>query len=192
MRTSWPVAGPVDEGLVNSSAYLMDTAHDFRARKKNFANAKTKGGKKGKEAAPVEPPKEITKATVYVAKTFPQWQQIVLDTLKEMYKENDNKFPADNKAVLTRLQPREELKKYMKKVMPFVAFVKEQANSKGASALNSAIDFDEYETLKINQKYMQDTLKLESLEVLLTTEVKEGSTVNVEDIVPAKPLVVYE
>ena len=181
MRTSWPEAGLVDEGLVNSSIYLMDTAHDFRSRMKNFTQAKAKGGK-GKDA-PAAPPKEITKATVYVAKTFPLWQQIILDTLKTMYAENGNQFPADNKAILTQLQPREELKKYMKKVMPFVAFVKvifyilfflffegflfisqfyfkEQAAKKGASALNSAIDFDEYETLRINQKYLQETLKV--------------------------------
>ena len=40
------------------------------------------------------------------------------------FKENNNSFPTDNKVILTRLQGAEEIKKYMKKVMPFVAFVK--------------------------------------------------------------------
>ena len=35
MNTSWPVAGPVDDVLVNSAAYLMDAAHDFRIRHKS-------------------------------------------------------------------------------------------------------------------------------------------------------------
>lgn len=197
----------------------MDTAHEFRNRYKNFIQAKTKGGKGGKgKAAAQEAPApaiEVSKATVYVAKTFPQWQQIILNTLKSLYSENGNKFPADNKVILNQLTPREELKKYMKKVMPFVAFVKEQVAKKGASALNTAIDFDELETLKTNQQYLQETLKvtksnqmikfqklkfffkhfffqLKGLDILLTTDIKEGMNVNVEDIVPAKPLVVYE
>lgn len=194
LKATWPASGPVNEELVNSSIYLMDTAHEFRNRYKNFIQAKTKGGKGKGKAAPTEAPApfEVTKATIYVAKTFPQWQQIILDTLKALYAENDNKFPTDNKVILNKLTTREELKKYMKKVMPFVAFVKEQANKKGASALNSAIDFNEYETLNTNLKYLQDTLKLKSLDLCLTTEIKEGVTVNIEDIVPAKPLIVYE
>ena len=45
-------------------------------------------------------------------------------------------------------------------VMPFVAFVKDQVVKKGANALNSAIDFDEYETLVTNLIYLQETLKV--------------------------------
>lgn len=60
------------------------------------------------------------KGTVYVAKTFPTWQQVILDKLKEMYVSGGNVFP-DNKACLAALSNREELKKFQKKVMPFVA-----------------------------------------------------------------------
>ena len=42
IRASWPTPGPIDETLVASSAYLMDVAHDFRNRYKNFQQAKSK------------------------------------------------------------------------------------------------------------------------------------------------------
>ncbi len=161
LKAGWPVAGEVNETLVNSSHYLMETAHEFRNRYKNFIQAKNKGAKGGKAEKKEAPAVvEVSKATVFVAKTFPQWQQIVLDTMKRIYSENGSSFPADNKVILNALQGAEEIKKYMKKVMPFVAFVKEQVIKKGASALNSAIDFDEYETLMTNLVYLQDTLKV--------------------------------
>lgn len=193
LKAGWPVAGEIKEDLVNSSTYLMETAHEFRNRYKNFIQAKTKGGKgkPAKDAPPPEPIK-VTKATIYVAKTFPQWQQVVLDTMKAIYSENQNNFPDDNKVILNQLKEREEVKKYMKKVMPFVAFVKEQVIKKGPNALNSAIDFDELNTLTTSIKYLQDTLKLETLKVCLTSEITPEMKINTEDITPAKPLIVYE
>ena len=34
VNASWPVAGPVDEQLIQSSEYLTDAAHEFRLRMK--------------------------------------------------------------------------------------------------------------------------------------------------------------
>ena len=68
-------------------------------------------------------------------------------------------FP-DNKTISAELNAKEELKKYQKKVMPFVAYLKEQANAKGVSALNSTLDFDEFDTLNINNKYLVNTLQV--------------------------------
>ena len=42
MKASWPVAGPVDEKLVRSSDYLMDAAHEFRLRMKQYMTPKGK------------------------------------------------------------------------------------------------------------------------------------------------------
>ena len=42
VKQLWPVAGPVDEKLVRSSQYLMESAHDFRLRYKAYLMPKGK------------------------------------------------------------------------------------------------------------------------------------------------------
>lgn len=77
----WPKAEPVDEILIKSSAYLMEAAHSFRIYIRN--QCAPKKGKKGQANAP--PPEKPTEATVWIAKSYPPWQSIVLTTLKEFY-----------------------------------------------------------------------------------------------------------
>lgn len=169
MKALWPTAGPVDEGLVNSANYLMEAAHEFRNRQKSFALAKSKG--KGKDAAAEKPAQtNPVKGTIFVAKTYPLWQQIILDTLKRMYTAN-NSFP-DNKSILAELNSKEELKKFQKKVMPFVAYIKEQAIKKGVSCLNQTLDFDEFEVLNTNLKYLQNTLQVRRISKDLKEKLK--------------------
>ncbi len=84
LSARWPVAGSIDQTLLKSANYLMDAAHDFRNRQKTFVMAKTKAAGKPKEG---EKPPQLNPVSgkIYVAKTFPEWQQIVLDSLKAMY-----------------------------------------------------------------------------------------------------------
>ena len=42
MRAAWPISGPVDVKLVRSSEYLMDAAHNFRIRYKQYMTPKGK------------------------------------------------------------------------------------------------------------------------------------------------------
>lgn len=156
MKELWPQAGPIDDGLVNSAHFLMEAAHDFRNRQKSFSQVKTKSKTKDQEKTAQTHP---VKGTIFVAKTYPSWQQVILDTLKTMYKNNKNLFP-DNKEILAELAKREELKKFQKKVMPFVAFTKDQVIKKGAHCLNHTLDFDEFEILQTNLKYLQNTLQV--------------------------------
>lgn len=83
MKASWPKAGSVDEILVKSSQYLMETAHSFRISLKNHHQSRLKV-RKGQEApaAQIEKP---TLGRVWVAKTFPAWQSCVLTTMKTLY-----------------------------------------------------------------------------------------------------------
>uniref|UniRef100_A0A671KQD1 Leucine--tRNA ligase, cytoplasmic n=1 Tax=Sinocyclocheilus anshuiensis TaxID=1608454 RepID=A0A671KQD1_9TELE len=75
MKARWPTAGPVDEILIRSSQYLMDTAHDLRLRLKAYTQPAK--GKKGDNKPPAKP----THCTIYVAKTYPPWQHTVLSHL---------------------------------------------------------------------------------------------------------------
>lgn len=76
MSAAWPVAGPVDEKLIQLSQYLVSAAHDFRIR---LIQLMTPG--KGKKVVPPRP----THATIYVAKTYPPWQNTVLTTMKTLF-----------------------------------------------------------------------------------------------------------
>lgn len=52
----------------------------------------------------------------------------------------------------------QELKKHMKRVMPFVQIMKEKMQLLGLSALNLTLEFDEFKVLQDNKKYLENTL----------------------------------
>lgn len=64
----------------------------------------------------------------------------------------------DNKVISTALNLEVELKKYMKKVMPFVQATREKIELIGVKAFQLTLDFDEAEVLEKNKKYISDTL----------------------------------
>ncbi|XP_071786614.1 leucine--tRNA ligase, cytoplasmic-like [Asterias amurensis] len=165
MKARWPKAGKVDNKLLRSSEYLMNSAHEFRLRLKNFMVPP-----KGKKGA--APPARPTHGTLYVAKTYPPWQHAVLSTLKKLYDSNSSSFP-ENKEILAQLKSNELLKKFMKKVMPFVQHVKENVAKSGARAMDLTMEFDEKVVLETNLAYLTSTLELEGLEVKFSAEATE-------------------
>jgi leucyl-tRNA synthetase len=84
------VAGLFFISAVKKSAYLMNTARDFRLKLKSASSA---GAKKGQAPAVATKP---THGTIYVAKTYPPWQCTVISVLKEMYEAGNG---GDNKAI---------------------------------------------------------------------------------------------
>jgi leucyl-tRNA synthetase len=150
----WPEAAVVDMPLFKAFKYIGKMAHVFRLRI-NSAKAKSnkkgkgkKGGGTGGDAAAAPAP-VIAKVTVYAASEYPVWQRIVLAKLDEMFDEMAGTF-ADNRSVLGALKGNEDLKKVMKKVMPFVQFVREQVAEQGRDALSQVMPFDELEVLKVH------------------------------------------
>lgn len=59
----------------------MDVAHSFRLLLKSYMTPK-KALNKGNEPTFIEKP---TEGTIWVAKTYPYWQNTVLTTMKNMY-----------------------------------------------------------------------------------------------------------
>ncbi|XP_038055725.1 leucine--tRNA ligase, cytoplasmic-like [Patiria miniata] len=180
MKARWPVAGEVDSKLLRSSDYLMDSAHDFRLRLKNVMLPPK--GKKG-----VPPPPKPTHGTLYVAKTYPPWQNAVLTTLKKLYDSNASGFP-ENKEILGQLKTIDLLKKYMKKVMPFVQHVKENVAKSGPRAMDLTMEFDEKEVLETNIAYLTSTLELEGLDVKFSSEATDKIQ---EECCPGKPFSLF-
>ncbi|GFS89453.1 leucine--tRNA ligase, cytoplasmic [Nephila pilipes] len=174
MKAKWPKVASVDKVLLKASAYFMDVAHTFRLRQKNL---------KGKKGVSVAKP---THAVIWVARTFPPWQSLVLQTLQKLYKEPEG-LP-ENKAIASELGKLSDLKKYMKRVMPFAQVMKEKTKNLGISALNLFLDFDEMAILKENKEYLTSTLDLEELSFKYTDETEDKA---LEDCCPGEPIIIY-
>ncbi|KAM6148897.1 leucine--tRNA ligase, cytoplasmic [Erethizon dorsatum] len=181
MNASWPVAGPVDETLLRSSQYLMEVAHDLRLRLKSYMMP-AKGKKTDKQ-----PPLRPSHCTIYVAKNYPLWQHTTLMVLRNHFEANSGRLP-DNKVIASELGNMSELKKYMKKVMPFVAMVKENVEKMGPRVLDLQLEFDEQAVLMENIVYLTNSLELERIEVKFASEAEDKIR---EDCCPGKPLSVF-
>ncbi|MEQ2306039.1 Leucine--tRNA ligase, cytoplasmic [Ameca splendens] len=181
MKASWPVAGPVDEVLIRSSQYLMETAHDLRLRLKAYMLPPK--SKKGDSKPPAKP----SHCTIYVAKSYPPWQHSALSLLGKHYKSNNGILP-DNKVIANELGALPELKKYMKRVMPFVAMIKENLEKNGPRVLDLELEFDERAVLMENLVYLTNSLELEQIDVLFASEADDKVK---EDCCPGKPFSVF-
>jgi len=186
MKARWPAVGEIDHNLMASSRYLMNCARDFRLRLKNMVDAQNKRKKKG-DSNP-EPAKKPTQATVFVAKEYPPWQKTVLVTLKNLYENNNGVFP-ENKEIMSLMKSEDSVKKYMKKLMPFVSYVKDQVAKEGVKALDLQVPFDEVSVLVDNVTFLLKSIELEDLEVKST----DGADAKVlEECSPGKPFTVFK
>lgn len=182
LHSCWPVAGDVDEVAVRASNYLMDAAHSFRVYLKNHCALK-----KPKKGETPKPEKKPNKAVIWVAKEFPKWQRIILTTLKEL---NGPDGLPDNKTISSRLSQLDELRKYSKRVMPFVQATRECVRRDGGAALALALPFAEAAVLRDNAAYLRATLDLDAIEVKYTdsADAPERSR---EECAPGQPHITF-
>jgi len=185
MDASWPTTGDVDLNLLTCSQYLMDCAREFRLRLKSVVSAQSKGKKK---ANVTEPLKKPTHGTVYIAKEYPPWQKTVLVSLRTMYEENNSTFP-DNKNIINILKGEETVKKHMKKLMPFVAYVKDRVSKEGVKAMDLTVSFDEASVLVDNLAYLVKSIELEEIDIKSSAEADAKIQ---EECAPGKPFSVFK
>lgn len=66
----------------------------------------------------------------------------------------------DNKALSVELNTKPELKKYQKKVMPFVQRKKEEVTQHGIRAIDLTTEYDEMDVIKKHIDYLAHTLEV--------------------------------
>jgi leucyl-tRNA synthetase len=182
--------GKVDQSLIDSCNYLMDTAHDFRLRVKSYKTQQTTGKSKGSKTT--QPPLTPTHATIFVAQSYPSWQTFVINELKQLFLANNHSLP-DSKQLAIHFKDRSEIdKKYQKKLMPFVIYSKDLLEKNGdVSSLDRHLSFDEYDILQFNQDYLRRALDVEQIDIRSTdgNETDAAMLSSLEDILPGKPFV---
>lgn len=185
LESRWPQVDHCDEVLLRSYNYLLDSIHSFRIRVQAFITAQSKGKGKGDQNASKTPAKP-TRATIYVASKFPQWQQLILQELRQTH-EKTGKIP-ENKELAAKFGKIPDLKKYMKRVMPFVDLRKQMFLKSGPSVFAETCSFDEAAVLTENIVYIKSTLDL----VEINVEPSESSDLpQVKDeCVPQEPIIV--
>ena len=130
-----------------------------------------------------------TNGCVWIAKVFPPWQSCVMDTMRGLYDKNNNQLP-DNRVISAEVLKIESLKKYQKKVMPFVAGIRDRVEELGKVAMDVTVDFDENEIISLNVDYLKNTLDLESLEICFTDDPKADQKTR-DEVRPGIPHIAY-
>ena len=184
-NASFPEVPESDESLRKSYEFLINSIHDFRIRLKNFMVGQSKTAKKG--SAPVVPVKP-THATIYVAKKFPQWQQLIMDKMHDLYRSKGNQLP-ENKELASELAKISELKKYMKKVMPFAETRKQMLAKNGVSVFEQTSPFDEAQVLRDNLSYLTTALELQELDVKAAEESDKAALK--DECCPMEPVIEF-
>ena len=87
-----------------------------------------------------------------------------------------------------KLAQKPELKKFMKKVMPFVAWTKERVAQQGLSVLDLTLDFDEKSVLESNLDYLLNNLQLDGMDVKFSNEANEKTQ---EECRPGVPFIIF-
>lgn len=117
----WPEPShPVDKVIVDSGVYMRNTVKRIRDAELNIMKKIDKGkkGKHGSDAA--FDPKKPKSVRIYVATTFPEWQDACVQAAKDAYVEETDKI--DDAKVRDLLTERGLIKD--KRAMPFIQLFK--------------------------------------------------------------------
>jgi leucyl-tRNA synthetase len=171
----WPApSSPIDRALLESSNYMRTTVKSIRDAEVNLlklmAKAKSKKGNSNNassEAAITFDPKKPKTVKIYVATSFPEWQDACVAIVQEAYIKQGDKV--DDAKVKELLLQKGLIKD--KRAMPFIqAFKKRMAEYGAQTAFNRTLPFAESQVLHELAPYLKKSLNLESVEVLSVEE----------------------
>ncbi|KAI9032188.1 hypothetical protein DFJ74DRAFT_653553 [Hyaloraphidium curvatum] len=150
-----PKPQPNDESVMAAANYLRSLLGEIRSAESLAAR---KAAKKGGQAEATKGPR---KGKLYLAKSFPAWQDKVLEELRKEYDESTNTFKRDIKEILAKAGLMKE-----KLAFPFAMETRSKTETAGVAALDRTLKFDERKTVEDNMDYICKQLNLVSLDVV--------------------------
>ncbi|KAJ3789356.1 hypothetical protein GGU10DRAFT_404691 [Lentinula aff. detonsa] len=164
----WPKPqNPVDSTLVEVGQYMRGTVKMIRDAETALVKMLNKNKGKGKGATASFDPKKPKSVRVYVATSFPAWQESCVQAVKDAYDPEADKV--DDAKVRTLLTQSGLIKN--KLAMPFVqAFKKRMAQFGAQTAFRRTLPFSETTVLTELLPYLKKTLNLVDAEILSVDE----------------------
>eukprot|EP00743_Colponemidia_sp_Colp-15_P001223 GILK01001343.1.p1 GENE.GILK01001343.1~~GILK01001343.1.p1 ORF type:complete len:1083 (-),score=209.41 GILK01001343.1:77-3274(-) len=179
VHAAWPtITAPFDPLLDRCNKYLHDMVRSCR-----LALTKRSGNKKGEVVS--DKPNGVV---IYVAREYPEWKQSVLRALQKLSPEQlETQWSAAVKEVAGTLE-----KKMFSKAMQFASFVKDDAVTRGADALELRSPFDEKQILLDNSDFLQRSFDF-AVKVCGTEDPNpaEDASNRREEATPGKPVYVF-
>lgn len=158
MKASWPeLSQPVDVSILQAAEYLRKVIKKIR----DLELSSQKKAKKGKPVTSTYNPSLPKNLSIFVASSFPAWQENVIDHMRQFYNESTNTF--DDVGLRQALTTAGLIKD--KQVMPFANEIKKRVAAFGASAFDRALAFDEVATLQQNKSYIKRTLGFTDIDI---------------------------
>ncbi|VVT49893.1 uncharacterized protein SAPINGB_P002496 [Magnusiomyces paraingens] len=133
------ISAPLDKSLSAALEYVRSTQRAIRE-----AEGASMKKKKGKATATTFDPKKPSKLSLYVALSFPEWQEAYIDLVKDAFENLSLDFTPDFRQKVSKLGD-------VKRGMQFVNYLKMRLTGGGESpdvVFNRKLEFDESETLK--------------------------------------------
>uniref|UniRef100_K3WQ54 leucine--tRNA ligase n=1 Tax=Globisporangium ultimum (strain ATCC 200006 / CBS 805.95 / DAOM BR144) TaxID=431595 RepID=K3WQ54_GLOUD len=188
---SWPQADEVDFALLRAGDFLNKTVRVFREALIKGSGAPKKGKKSAALAAADVASLKPTHAQVYLSSEFPEWQQKVLMFMNTVFNTDTKEFPVDfMKLLKDEVAKDASLKKKIKNVMQFAAFVKSEAAIRGQEALELRMPFDQKDVLVASKAYLIGTLELEDIQFFyVDDEISSADAKKMGMASPGKPTV---
>uniref|UniRef100_A0A8C4R6J2 leucine--tRNA ligase n=1 Tax=Eptatretus burgeri TaxID=7764 RepID=A0A8C4R6J2_EPTBU len=174
LQQAWPLVEQPDLSLLQASQYLATTTHEIRLKLRSLLQRKS--------AVPATRPSHLS---IHVADCYPTWQCQILEVLR---KHSEMGGLPTNKQLAAEMSALPELKPFTKRVMPFVAMLRECYERDGIAALQPELKFDERSVLRENINYLIATMELEGIDILGAGELGNKA---LEQCRPGRPIFVF-
>ncbi|KAF7759757.1 hypothetical protein Agabi119p4_11452 [Agaricus bisporus var. burnettii] len=171
----WPTpTSPVDRVLLESSNYMRTTVKSIRDAEVNLLKlmAKAKSKKNASSSSSSDSfvhfdPKKPKEVKIYVATSFPSWQDACVGIVQDAYNTQDSKV--DDTKIKASLIQKGLIKD--KRAMPFIQAFKKRITEYGAqTAFNRTLPFAESQVLHELAPYLTKSLNLEGVEIVSVEE----------------------